>query len=55
MPSAVFLSVVFSFLLPLVTVLVLAAAHAAASGDFAGLIDIGRGRNRKRAATDSFN
>ena len=41
--SAVFLSVVFSFLVPLVTVLVPAAAHAAASGDFAGL-DIGGGR-----------
>jgi pimeloyl-ACP methyl ester carboxylesterase len=39
-----FLSVVFSFLFPLVTALVPAAAHAAASGDFAGLIDIGGGR-----------
>ena len=39
-----FLSVVFSFLFHLVTALVPAAAHAAASGDFAGLIDIGGGR-----------
>jgi pimeloyl-ACP methyl ester carboxylesterase len=39
-----FLSVVFSFLFPLVIALVTAAAHAAASGDFAGLIDIGGGR-----------
>jgi ABC transporter substrate binding protein len=42
--STMFLSVVFSFLFPLVTALVPAAAHAAASGDFAGLIDIGGGR-----------
>ena len=42
--STMFVSVVFSFLFPLVTALVPAAAHAAASGDFAGLIDIGGGR-----------
>ena len=42
--STMFLSVVFSFLVSLVTALVPAAAHAAASGDFAGLIDIGGGR-----------
>ena len=42
--STMFLSVIFSFLFPLVTALVPAAAHAAASGDFAGLIDIGGGR-----------
>jgi pimeloyl-ACP methyl ester carboxylesterase len=36
--STMFLSVVFSFLFPLVTALVPAAAHAAASGDFAGLV-----------------
>ena len=42
--STMFLSVVFSFFVPLVTALVPAAAHAAASGDFAGLIDIGGGR-----------
>jgi pimeloyl-ACP methyl ester carboxylesterase len=42
--STMFLSVVFSFLVSLVTALVPAAAHAAASGDFAGLIDIGGSR-----------
>ena len=47
--STMFLSVVFSFLVPLVTALVPAAAHAAANGDFAGLIDIGGASGRAAA------
>jgi hypothetical protein len=42
--STMFLGVVFSLLVPLVTALVPAAAHAAVSGDFAGLINISGGR-----------
>jgi hypothetical protein len=40
-----FVARVFSLLVPLVTALVPAAAHAAENGDFAGPVDIGGGRS----------